>query len=124
MSRNPDRIVTVTTECDFAPWRAPNFALLPSENSVPVIKLSEGALRALAERWLEDLYAKAGKTNPFTSAPDPTGLSGLREALEAFTTYHVPESYCDEAIVGVVTAGKVRKARQALSTNPATEEGK
>lgn len=71
-----DRIVTVVTECDFAPWRAPNFALLQSEHSVPVAKLSEAALMALASRWLDDLYAKAGKSNPFAANPLSDKLGG------------------------------------------------
>lgn len=61
--------VTAKITVALRPWSAPNFATRPSGEGegIPVAELSEEALEELAERWLQDLYRKAGRSQmPFT----------------------------------------------------------
>lgn len=64
--------MTATIEMKLQPWLAPNFARVeqaprPRQEgihetpAIPVADLSAEALTSLAEQWLTDLYAKAGK---------------------------------------------------------------
>jgi hypothetical protein len=59
-------------EVELVPWRAPNFARqkMPPRRreegfietpAIPVADLPADTLRTMAEAWLVDLYAKAGK---------------------------------------------------------------
>lgn len=63
--------MTIKTSIELQPWTPPNFASASGkavENAaIPVAALDAEALDALAYRWLEDLYSKAGKRNPFVA---------------------------------------------------------
>jgi len=70
--------VEVRMTVRFTPWQAPNFATVQTKPgfkqdgmqplpSIPVDVLDDDALQVLAQSWLTDLYAKAGKICPFTA---------------------------------------------------------
>jgi hypothetical protein len=73
-----------SVEMKLVPWTAPNFARLemparPKQDgmselpAIPVADLSAEALTMLAEQWLYDLYAKAGKPQNWAfTFPKPT----------------------------------------------------
>lgn len=60
------------------PWRAPNFANVEDGGgprnrevpSIPVKELPPESLNAMAQEWLEDLYAKAEKPSPWAMYVD------------------------------------------------------
>lgn len=63
-----------TIKVDLRPFQIPNFVTIdlktPSKSdtsaaSVPISELDHDALDALAEQWLDALYKKANKRNPF-----------------------------------------------------------
>lgn len=68
--------IEVRTNVKFKPWTAPNYAVLDlgdasvatSDNqgrSIAIKDLTDEALAAMAEAWLDDLYNKADKRSPF-----------------------------------------------------------
>lgn len=70
-----DDTVKAETTIEFERWRPPNFATMAQDPSIAktgeaqavrVEKLSEAALTALAEAWLDDLFLKCTTRNPFT----------------------------------------------------------
>lgn len=72
--------VEVSTTVKLKPWIAPNFAALALNHqqdapnvaaSIPVTELSEEALECMAQTWLDDLYQKADKKNPFQLSVRP-----------------------------------------------------
>jgi len=69
--------VKTTMGMTFKAWQAPNFATLsmpPGRKedglvalpTFPVEELTNEAIDALAAQWLDHLYAKAGRSSPFT----------------------------------------------------------
>ena len=50
----------------FKPWIAPNFAPIDGakRTSIPVTDLNPGTLDALAQQWLNQLYAKCNRKPP------------------------------------------------------------
>lgn len=67
--------VEATVDLKFKPFMVPNFASIFGRDSAdstgfPVSDLSRHALDELAARWLEELYAKAAKRNPFRRPPE------------------------------------------------------
>ncbi len=72
--------IEARTVVKFKTWTPPNYAVLALEHqqdskevaaSIPVSELSEEALADLAMDWLDALYAKADKRNPFQLPPTP-----------------------------------------------------
>lgn len=70
--------ITVTTAVKFRPWNVPNYAVqdvpprarqegFSEAPKMSVKELPHQVLDAMAERWLNDLYANAGQRNPFRS---------------------------------------------------------
>lgn len=68
--------VTVTAPVTYRAWKAPNFATLDMPPglkqdglkelpSIPVADLPAVAMDALAQQWLDHLYGKIGRANPF-----------------------------------------------------------
>lgn len=65
----------ITTGIRLKPWQVPNFATMelgprPREEgmiqapSIPIADLEQGAFDALVERWVNDIYKKAGRERP------------------------------------------------------------
>jgi hypothetical protein len=74
MSESTEKTIRGAIEVKFRPWAAPNFAAIagdgrsePKAEGVPVADLEAATLDAPAEAWLKDLYAKAGKKNPWAA---------------------------------------------------------
>jgi len=73
--------IEVRTKVTFKPWQSPNFATLDNisggetqqnqNHTIHVSQLDEYALAALADEWLENLYAKTEHTSPFKATPLP-----------------------------------------------------
>lgn len=65
--------IQVKTTVKLKPWATPNFAVLDNEtdggdrenHTLPVKELDAAAIDALAVAWLDELYLKTGKDNPF-----------------------------------------------------------
>ena len=63
--------VKTTVTVTFKSWNTPNFANFEDKanesknGSIRVEDLELDALNAMAEAWLNDLYEKAGHTNPW-----------------------------------------------------------
>jgi hypothetical protein len=65
--------VEVRTTVKFKPWGTPNFAVLDNttdggdreNHTIHVKELDASALDALSWAWLEELYQKVGKDNPY-----------------------------------------------------------
>lgn len=63
--------IIVTAPVTFKRWRAPNFASLDKESGgIAVEDLAPQVLDALAQDWLNQLYAKVGRSAPRLSAPE------------------------------------------------------
>lgn len=67
--------IIVNTPVTFKRWSVPNFANPASEgDSIAVRNLSRTALHALAQAWIDDLYAHAGEERaPHLSTPEGEG---------------------------------------------------
>lgn len=71
--------VTVSVPVSFKPLQVPNYAIhetAPRSRSegfqdapkTAIVDLPQEALDALAQRWLSDIYTKAGKRSPFNKS--------------------------------------------------------
>lgn len=64
--------VTAKVTVSYKPFQTPNYARMEGTafdtHGTLISDLPAEALNALAERWIADLYTKAGKPNPFRRA--------------------------------------------------------
>jgi hypothetical protein len=68
------QMVEALIKVQLKPWKSPNVATAEAGEgeqgrSIAVRDLDEGALREMAERWLDDLYTKTDFHNPFQARP-------------------------------------------------------
>ncbi len=63
----------VKIKLDVSPWTVPNFIRVVrdgEEIAIPLNDVDDETLERQADRWLDNLFAAAGKGNPFMLARD------------------------------------------------------
>lgn len=77
--RQPPTSINATLKVVLKPWSAPNFAIRRDDagtvegsdhaSGIPVRELDDATLDQMAKAWLDDLYARAGRTyHPFSAS--------------------------------------------------------
>lgn len=57
--------VSIKTTVSFKSWMVPNFVTPVDGKSIPLKEADETVVDVLAEKWLEQMYANAGRRNPW-----------------------------------------------------------